>query len=58
MSHVADYLCLHCKKWKSQHQANSSHCPIPSRQRSFQHFSATKVYEPNLKKPRTVAFTI
>jgi hypothetical protein len=55
-SYTVDYQCLHCKKMRVEHQAG--HCPMPSRSRSFLHYSKTDTYEPNLKKPKKVTFVI
>ena len=58
MSKIVDRRCVHCNYWKGDHKAETANCPLKSRARSFRQFKNDQFYEPNLKKPKTVPFTI
>lgn len=58
MNEVIDHQCLHCNKWKGDHQSGTMNCPVPSTSRTFKHFVTDKAYKPNLERPKTAKFTI
>lgn len=58
MNKVVDHQCMHCNKWKGEHQSETMNCPVPSTSKTFKHFVTDKVYEPNPKRPKMQKFTI
>lgn len=56
MSKIIYPYCIHCKKEKGKHLANTFHCPVTSGK--FPHFSKDQTFEANLKRPVELRFVI